>query len=429
VRRERIVSLEAQRRANVPRSQLEVEAEQERDFRRQLADVCKVEEMDDARLIRAMQQYAIAATVRDRQLEERRQRREQERALERMRDIEMEIARLEEVKRVHDREEAQRTVASASARGIYEQLAQREQRRRDDVERVRTEGERTKAAMQRAEEEWRQRVEAEKRVKAVQLEEFRRITEEALATKQRRVQAEREADEKVARDQAEAERKRLEAEAEAARKQKEREDALFRVRGEVQKLQDQRGAVDELRARRQFEEGQRVERQRELERVRRAKAMREELAAARVEQLALKQQRLAVELEVDKAEFDENARLHAAWIASERATAQRRRDQSAQHVQDLLRQKQDAEEAERAAVQSTRGEGRDIKATEEQRQARIRQLKEAAVKELEELGVDLRYAAPILRYDPQKLLMSDYKLGQRTATKGAAAGAGATGKK
>lgn len=70
-----------------------------------------------------------------------------------------------------------------------------------------------------------------------------------------------------------------------------------KLRAQQEKLQDMRGAEDAKRARRAFEAGQREIRKKELEVARKAKALQDELVAARIaqqEEMELRKVRVAL---------------------------------------------------------------------------------------------------------------------------------------
>lgn len=399
-RRRRIEAFEEVRQRNLPKSQLQVEEEEERERRRYMATRFQEEDTDEVKMFKALQQQAITVSIRDRQLAEKRENAEKERLAERMRDVQMEIARLEEVKRVEDRETQLRMEAAASARQIYGQLEERMNAKKAELAATRAEAERLVDEMKAAQAQQKVEAEAQRQRKADQLEEFLAINQDALRIKAARKAADVEEDKKMVAEMLAADARRAAVEAEKAAAAAAREAALFKVRGEVQRLQDNRSAIDELRARRDYEAGQRVERTKELERLRKQAAAVAELKRAAVEQLQLKQRRLAEEIEFDRLEFEEAARVQGAWLAAEEKNQRDKWEANRQHQRALLSQKESLEIAAKTAFDATQKEGSVIQEAERVRLERLREIRDAKVAELLEMGVDPKYCVALRSVDP-----------------------------
>lgn len=417
-RKEKIRGLEEHRLAHVPKTALELEEEAERERRRAMAAHAVEEAQDDAKAMRAIQEYALTVSVRDRQLAERKALSAAAAGDEKMRDIETEIQRLEEMKRVHAIEVKRRAAAVAAAGDVRAQLSERIEAKQAALAALREEGAALVAEMKAADEEYKRKWESDRMAAKSLLGEVLAANEEHLALKAARKEAEVAEDRRLEALRLEMDAKKAAEEAERERQRKIREEAMFKVRGEVQKAQDTRAAVDELRAKRAFEAGQRAERARELERARKQKAAADVLRASRIEQLEAKQRRMAEEIEVDKAEFERAIEVQRTWLAAEREAQATRAAANREHVRSLLTQKQEKEAARAAATIKTREEGAKERAEADAKLARLQAMRDAKIAELLEMGVDPKYTVELARYDPAYAIKADYKLGATAAKRG-----------
>lgn len=393
-----------------------------------------------------MQDYAVTVTIRDRQLAEKRERDAAAKAAERLRDIESEVVRLDQVARVHEKEAALRVEAERSAGEVRAQMAARladKQRALDDLRRqaaAAVEEMRAAAAADKA------RAEAERIRKAELLAGVVESNAAAIAAREAARAADEEEWRRALAAQAQIDARRAAHEDERERARKAREAQLAAVRGDVRKANDERAAQvralsprsqthapftatpsltqDELRAKRAFEAGQRAERERALERARKEAKALEELRAARLQQLEDQQRRLAEEIEVDKAEYARAMAVQEQWVASERAASDARWQANREHVSALLRQKDEAEAAKKAAFAALQAEGARERAAQAAQLERLRAIREQKVAELLALGVDAAYTVQLQKFDPMAAITRDYARG---AAKGGKAGAGGAG--
>jgi hypothetical protein len=185
---------------------------------------------------------------------------------------------------------------------------------------------------------------------------------------------------------------------------------------------DNKGAEDELRARRAFQAGQRAERERDAALAARQAAVTADLRAAAVALIAEKQQRLAEEVELDKAEFARARAVQEEWVAAEAASAAARRAADRGHTLALAAQKEETERARRAEVASAGREGAAARAALEAELARLSALRDARVAELRAAGLPV--PGSLAAYDPADAIKHDYKRGRQSTARGAGTAAG-----
>ena len=241
-RKAKIRALEAARIANLPKTVLELEEEAERERLLRLAQRARDEASDDVKLMNTMQDYAVTVTIRDRQRKEKQEREAAARAAERLRDLESEVARLDQVTRVHEREAAQRAEAERSAAGVRTQMEERLAAKQRALEDLRRQAAAAAEEMRAAAAAEKARAEAERVRKAEILAGVVEANAQSIAARQ----AARAADEaewrraQAAQAEMDARRAALDDERERARKARDAQLAL--LRGDVGKVNDERAA-------------------------------------------------------------------------------------------------------------------------------------------------------------------------------------------
>lgn len=416
-RTKKMMMLEDARAAREPLSELEQEDEEEKDRARLRAGHIRQETKDAVKAMNSMVAYAKTVTIRDRQVLERRARLEREKEAQRILDLEVEIARLEEMRKFQQREEALRARRVVARRGIQAQLDEAAQRKAALAEARKREAEEAVARIRRVEAEDREAELRKRDAKARLRAEVKAANEAAIAA--RREDRERALAEDRALEEAQA------AETEAAilaemEKEKERlrrEEEFFKLRGMVEKFQDNTEAVAETRMRRAFEEGQRKDREAAE---RRAMAQREaeaELRRAREEQTAYKTALRAAEIERERQEFERAQAAKKQWMAAERAGREQRRSKDREHVREVLSQAEERLAAAKAAGVRTREQGGESLRATDAEMEELHHIRERKIRELRAAGVESKYAVQLQRFRPRAVIEKDFKLGPPRARK------------
>jgi hypothetical protein len=411
LRKAKMLALEDKRRAAEPLTELEQEEAEARDRARIMAKHRKEEAMDAVKAMNSMMEYAKTVTIRDRQVEEKKASRAREKEREKVLDLEVEVSRLEEVKKYLDRDAELRVKRAEARKDIEVQMAEARQRRREEFEERQREAARTVARMKEMEEEDRAK-EVERRDKKSALRrEVKAANEAAIRGKTERREAAIAEDRALEEEQRLATEAAIAAEMEREKERLRREEMFFKLRGAVEKFQDNSEQIAETQMRRAFEAGQRKARHEAEERERKRAEMYAELKRARDEQLKLKEVTRAMEIQKERDEFERNQAARREWMASERRVMEDRRDRDRHHVKAVLQQ---AEE-KLAAVKEARLERRNagiagVQATGEE-MTKLEYIRERKAKELREAGVDNKYTVQLRRFNPKDVIDKDFKLG------------------
>jgi hypothetical protein len=425
-RKERIRSMEATRVANLPKSQLEQEEAEEKARRRKLAATMRDEAQDDIKKMNSILNYAITVSIRDRQLQEKKVREEQEKADERMRELQAELEVLEARKVAETAEAAKKDKLDKVRAEILTQLEYALGRKHREREQLKLDEGKRKAELTRlAEMEAKEKEEAAAR-RARILHETTVENERAIAAKAARRAAEEEADRKADAEALAIQQQKAAAEAEKERQKKLREEVEFKARAAVQKFYDDTESREAMLARRAFEEGERRERAKELERARKAAAVQKDMQETRERMLAEKQQRVAELVDGERAEFELAQRMQTEWLAAVKAEETNRAAQNARFLA-AVRAQVDGKEA---AVRAARAKEREELEEERERAAAhidyLRTLRDRKLQEMIDLGLPAKYQAELLAYDPERAMFKK-ELSDRVAPRKSDAAAAAAG--
>jgi hypothetical protein len=346
--------------------------------------------------------YAVTASIRERQIAEKKERDAAEKAADRMRDLQAEIEALELRKAAEEAEAARRTVIDKVKAEMFEQVKEALNRKKEMRDKLKAEELSRKAALQKQLEQEAREKEVLAKKKAEIFASTLKHNEAALAAKKARKEAELEADRRADAEAAERERqKQLQEEAkELARKA--REEAEFKVRGAVQKFLDNSDARQEMLMRRAYEEGERREREKELVRARKQAQAQEELARARVQMLEEKQARVAEMIDGEREEFETAKRIQDAWLEQEKAKEEAQAASNAVFLKAVRSQVDEKERRAREERIREREELERARAAHAAEMEHLRALRDAKIEEMKRMGLPGKYQTELARYDPER---------------------------
>jgi hypothetical protein len=416
-RKDRMMALEESRRAAVPLTQLQREEMTYRSEVRKNAHHLQDEALDEVKQMNAYMQYAVTAMVRERQVAEKKERKELAALADKIKDMETEIVRLESLKARVDRERTLVANQKQSRAVIEVQMAerQRERAKRSDV--VKAEEKEVTAMVKQQEVEDRERRLRTMAEKKVLREEVLAANEAALAAKRTNKAREIEEDQALFEWQQAKALEAEEAEAEGERKRAVREFEFAKLRAAQEKVSDNRGALDELRAKRAFEAAERKHREHEQAAALRKAEQQRDINRQRERQMSAKEMQLALEIQREKAEFEENQHVQREYLQAEDAQRKRRDAANAQHRTQLASMVSEGETRVRQARLVEAEEGKGYIKERDERITRVRAIRDQKVAQLQEMGVHSKYTSQLKRVDPMTALLKDYKMGPQAGTK------------
>ncbi|RMB93932.1 hypothetical protein DUI87_29668 [Hirundo rustica rustica] len=240
---------------------------------------------------------------------------------------------------------------------------------------------------------WEQKQEKLKQIHA----EIRRLNVESQRLKDQQHERERLEDERVLEQQRQKAEREAAWEAEQEQLRLEKEKELARLRAMQEQAQDWQAELDALRAKRNQEVADREWRRQELEKARKKAELEQQLRQDRLEQVAQKEQYLAMQVEQDRQEFQRVLKAHQEQLEREKLEREQRELRQRAHAQYLRQQIQELQqqrERERAAVIE---EGRQQEQELRQRRQRLAQLRQQKLQEFRATGIPDKYRAHVER--------------------------------
>merc|ERR1719163_2598712 len=254
------MKMEEERKKNAMLHENEKEGHDSRNGVLQRAKMMLDEDMDDVKHMNQMMLYSKVVTIRDAQIQEKRQVQAEKEEEERCLDCMMEIERLKALKMYEEREKERLQDQRRGAKVIIEQIKDRQaQRMREEESR---DQERAFILKQieslKGEEVEQQR---QKKLAAERLmQEVNQANSAAMKIKEEKMLGEKLEEQKIIEYQEDKYAREQELEAEKARVAAEKEKETARLRAQQEKMADKAAEMDALRAKRAMEAAERAAR-------------------------------------------------------------------------------------------------------------------------------------------------------------------------
>lgn len=360
---------------------------------------------DIAKLMKSYSEGAMAFTIRDQQLIDKRVIENQEKAYENHMNLAMEIERLRCLEVLETEEKKRILKRIADLKVIEDQIEFRRQQKLLTEEAQEIENAQLRQAAKNLTEE-QERLERQKDELARQNRTaFMKENELAIATKRQRKQSDKEEEQRLLAYQLErdeAMRIREREEAEANHRKKELQKKMLESQ---QKQIDQKEEFDQIRARRAVEETERKFREKVLQEARRKK---EELMMLNEGRKQLIEQKRMVVEQRKKEEMEEImcATVLANDMAKrERNEAEARAAKNAQLLSGLQEQILERENRRRQEQLEKFSDGRKTKEENALEGAKLEAMRENYLADLRSKGVQEKYLSEILSTNIRKLVM------------------------
>lgn len=360
---------------------------------------------DIAKLIKSYSERAMAFTIRDQQLIDKKVIANQENAYENHMNLAMEIERLRCLHEIETEEQNRIMKRQTDLRVIEDQIEYRRQQKilAEEAQEIENSQIRLAATNLKAEEEQleRQKMELLRQNRI----EYTKANEVAIALKKHRKQSEKEEEQRLLAYQLErdkAMRRREREEAEASHQKKELQKKMLESQ---EKHIDTKAQLDQIRARRAVEETERKYRQKVLQEARRRK---EELMMLNEGRKQLLEQKLMMQKLRKEEELEEirNATVLANEMAKrERNEAEARERKNAKLLSGLQEQILERESSSSRQQVDKFEDGRRTKEDIAGEWAKLEAMRESSLAELRSKGVQEKYLSEILSINIGKLLM------------------------
>ncbi|KAJ1554893.1 Cilia- and flagella-associated protein 45 [Nowakowskiella sp. JEL0078] len=397
IRKMRMEEFDHKRTSNSKLNELEQEAKDKSNYLLAKAQLQLEEQEDEIKHLNELMLYAKCVSIRDMQVEEKKmiikERKEEEARL----DANMEMDRVNELKKLEEREKCRIEKLRKGAAKIREQIEERheagllEQERRDQETKAIM---KTIKAMQ--EQDKNEKLSKIKSQRLMMLE-VAKANNESMERKKQAKLAEEEEDRKVLQYLLDKEQREIENDKLLAAKKAEREKELARLRAAQQKISDKQAQQDALRAQRAFEAYEREWRRKEKETALKQSIQERELRAERLNQQRAREHAISVEAHKMKDEFFENLQRQKEGEARHEAEAYERAQKNSLYSKEVQAQIKEKEALRKKSREEFFMEG--VKQSKERNDKtnKIDKIKERKIQELRSLNVPERYCKEIER--------------------------------
>ena len=392
---------EASRRA--PKSEIEKIFQAEDLLILQKATYLKEQTHDSVKLLNTLGARAAAFTLRDQQIKELETRGDGDALYDTKMNLRMEIDRLEDLKRLEDRETSKKAKRVADRIVLEAQIASRTAVKKQAALKVTAEGE-AMLELLRLEAVEEEELEKKKRVKQqVDMKQVMEFNTAAIGIKKQVLETIRLEEEAIATYQLKKaeEAHRLEEEEEA--RKEEAELRCAKLRSTQERVANDKAALDELRAKRSAESKERRAREAELATEKRRLAGVSEMSKAREMQALHKRRALEQEAILQQQEYTstmnrvlrDKTRLEQELLKKE--------NQNTAHRESLQVQIDEMEKKRKEIFEKKQLEGRKVREEYDQELVELEEIRTREVQVLIAKGVNPKYLGEMKSIDLAKI--------------------------
>ena len=358
-----------------------------------------VDKNDDAiKDLNILCKYAKIATIRDKQLDERKMMENLYKDKEKKLDLMMELERLKEIKFVEDREKETKKLNNERQQIIIDQILDNERVRIKKREMIEKEKLQMKLQLEKFEEEEKKRILHEKQLKEQLIKQCLDVDKFAILLKQKKKIEEKEEELKDAKYNIEKAKKEEEYLKEKKRIALEKEKEIQLMREKQKKAQDKQAELDAIRAQRDYEEAERKailkEKQEEIMKQRKLRECIEDNEMHK----KTKEKQMADHLNNEKEEYEKLQKERQRQLEEEKEK-QRKKIQLMMENGDFVKnQIQEKAEKDKILMKEKYEEGRKLKQLHDAYYNSIEMIKQQKIAELRALNIKDKYILPVEKY-------------------------------
>eukprot|EP00071_Canis_lupus_P037476 XP_022271033.1 cilia- and flagella-associated protein 45 [Canis lupus familiaris] len=378
-------------RNNKKLSDLEEVARERAQSLLQRANSLRLEQEEELKDLSKIILNAKCHAIRDAQILEKQLIQRELDAEEKRLDQMMEVERQKSVQRQEDLDRKRREERIRGRRHIVEQMEKNQEERSLLAEQREQEKEQMLEYMEQLQEEDLRDMEQRQQQKLQMQAEIKRINDENQKQKAELLAQEKLADQMVMEFTKKKMAREAEFEAEQERIRREKEKEIARLRAMQEKAQDYQAEQDALRAKRNQEVADREWRRKEKENAQKKVETEAKLRKSRLEQVALKEHALAVQVQRDRDEFERILRAQREQIEKERLEEERKATGRLRHANELRRQVRENQQKQVQDRIATFEEGRRLQEEAQKRRERIDDIKKKKIEELRATGLPEKY--------------------------------------
>ena len=346
--------------------------------------------------------HAKIATIRDKQLDERKQMENLYKKKEERLDLMMELERLKEIKFKEEKEKQIKKLNNESKEIIIDQILDNERVRIKKREIIEKEKIQMKMQLEKFEEEEKKRILHEKQLKEARIRECLNVDKFALLLKQKKKIDEKEEELKDHKYNIEKAKKEEEYIKEKKRIALEKEKEIQLMREKQKKAQDKQAEMDAIRAQRDYEEAERkaILKEKEDEIIKQKKLM--ECIRENENHKKIKELQMNDEKRKEKEEYEKMRKEREKEIEEEKERKREKIKLIMENGNFVKSQIKEREEKQRGNWKEKYEEGRKVKQMNEDYYNSIEMIKQQKIAELKALNIKDKYILPVEKYQPLK---------------------------
>ncbi len=339
--------------------------------------------------------YAKVATIRDRQMKDRKKIEEIYKKKEEKLDLQMELERLKDMKAQDEQKEKVAKQQREGALVIMDQIKHAQHERQLQREAIEKEGIEMKKLMAQRLEEEKKKLEQEKIQNEIRIKEALEANRIAILNKQKRKQEEQEEERKIFEYNLEKARKEEEAFQEKKRLEAEKELELAKLRDKQLKASDNKAELDALRAKRAFEDNERKQRKKDYDDMIAKQKRIAELMRDNKRQIDAKELILAEEAMKEKEEFEKIIKEQLIAIQRQKEIEEKKKAQLLHHREELRLQILNKQEKEKVDKREILEEGRKVRQNNDEYRRGLEAIKKEKIDYLKSLNIEDKYIVPL----------------------------------
>ena len=345
---------------------------------------------------------AKIATIRDKQLDERKQMENLYKRKEQRMDLMMEMERLKEIKFKEEKEKESKKLYSQGQKIIIEQILDNERQRLKKREQIEKEKHQMKLQLEKLE---KKRILKEKHLKEQRIIECLNADRYAILQKQKKKLEEKEEELKDAKYNIEKAKKEEEYIKEKKRIALAKEKEIQALREKQEKAQDKQAELDAIRAKRVYEETERKAILKEKEdQMIKEKKMRE-CIEENEKHRKIKNDMKMEEIKKEKEEYERLAQERRRQLEEEKEKERLKIKLLIENGNQVKNQIIEKEEKNKKLLLEINEDKKKIKQMNDDYFNSIDLIKKQKIEELRALNIDEKYILPVKKYNPIKSLI------------------------
>ena len=348
--------------------------------------------------------HAKIASIRDKQLDERKHMENMYKKKEEKLDFMMELERLKEIKYKEEQEKESKKLNLDSQKIIIEQILDNERERLKKREQIEKDKLQMRMQIEKLEEEEKKRILREKHLKEQRIQECLKADQYAILQKQKKRIEEKESELKDAKYNIEKAKKEEEYIKEKKRIALEKEKEIQALREKQEKAQDKQAELDAIRAKRVYEETERKAKLKEKEEeILKAKKMKD-CIEENEKHRKIKEEMKINEIIKEKEEYERLAKERQREIEEEKEKQRQKIKLLIENGNMVKNQIIEKEEKNRKKLNEKYEDMKKIRQMNDVYYNSVDLIKKQKIEELRAMNINEKYIVPVEKYTPIKSL-------------------------